>query len=48
MGRREAAVEPSAAPALTPDKLPAQSLVILGRPAPQRLADIAAERSIAA
>jgi cellulose synthase (UDP-forming) len=47
-GRRETAVEPSAAPALTQDKLPAQSLVIRARPAPQRLADIAAERSIAA
>jgi cellulose synthase (UDP-forming) len=47
-GRREASVEPSAAPALPPDKLPAQSLVILARPAPQRLADLAAERSVAA
>ena len=46
-GRRQAGVEPPATPAL-PDKLPAQSLVILAQPAPQRLADLAAERSIAA
>ena len=46
-GRRQAGVEPPATPAL-PDKLPAQSLVILAQPVPQRLADLAAERSIAA
>ena len=47
-GRRRAKAEPPAAPILPSDKLPAQSLVILARPAPQRLADLAAERSIAA
>jgi cellulose synthase (UDP-forming) len=46
-GRRQAGVEPPATPAL-PDKLPAQSLVVLAQPVPQRLADLAAERSIAA
>jgi cellulose synthase (UDP-forming) len=47
-GRRRAKLEPPAAPILPSDTLPAQSLVILARPAPQRLADLAAERSIAA
>jgi cellulose synthase (UDP-forming) len=41
-------IEPPAAPALPAEKLPAQSLVILSRPQPQRLAGLAAERSIAA
>ena len=47
-GRRRAKLEPPAAPILPSDTLPAQSLVILARPAPQPLADLAAERSIAA
>jgi cellulose synthase (UDP-forming) len=46
--RKDAKVEPPAAAVATSDKLPAQSLVILARPAAQRLADVAAERSIAA
>ena len=46
--RRDASAEPPAAPAITSEKLPAQSLVILARPAPQRLADLAAKRSKAA
>jgi cellulose synthase (UDP-forming) len=40
--------EPSAPPVVPSEKLPAESLVILARPKPQRLADLAAERSIAA
>jgi hypothetical protein len=46
--RRDASVEPPAAPAMTSEKLLVQSLVILARAAPQRLADLAAKRSIAA
>jgi cellulose synthase (UDP-forming) len=40
--------EALAAPGPPSDKLPAQSLVILARPASERLADLAARRSIAA
>ena len=40
--------EPSGSPVEPPEKLPAESLVILARPVPQRLADLAAQRSIAA
>jgi cellulose synthase (UDP-forming) len=47
-GRRPVGIEPPATPAAISDKLPARSLVILALPAPQRLADLAAERSIAA
>jgi cellulose synthase (UDP-forming) len=47
-GGKKAAVEPSAAPALIQEKLTAQSLVVHARPAPQRLADLAAQRAIAA
>jgi cellulose synthase (UDP-forming) len=47
-GGKKAAVELSAAPALIQEKLTAQSLVVHARPAPQRLADLAAQRAIAA
>jgi cellulose synthase (UDP-forming) len=39
-------VHAPAAPAFPAEKLPAQSLVILSRPRPERLADLAAERSM--
>jgi cellulose synthase (UDP-forming) len=45
---RRPKLEPLVVPVLSSDKLPAQSLVILAQPVPQRLADLAAERSIAA
>jgi cellulose synthase (UDP-forming) len=47
-GRRDARVEPPVTPASTQERLPAQSLVIHARPGPQRLADLAAQRAIAA
>ena len=47
-GRRDARVEPPVTPASTQETLPAQSLVIHARPGPQRLADLAAQRAIAA
>ena len=46
--RRDVIAEPPAEPAMASEKLPAQSLVILARPAPLRLADLAAKRSKAA
>jgi cellulose synthase (UDP-forming) len=46
--RKAPSVEPVAALLMTSDKLPAQSLVVLAQPAAQRLANLAAERSIAA
>jgi hypothetical protein len=45
---RRPKLESLVVPVLSSDKLPAQSLVILAQPVPQRLADLAAERSIAA
>jgi cellulose synthase (UDP-forming) len=48
MKRKDAVVDPPAAAAVLSDKLPAQALMILARPAARRLADLAAERSIAA
>jgi cellulose synthase (UDP-forming) len=47
-GTRQPKVQPSAPSAVPAEKLPAQSLVILARPEPKRLADLAAQRSIAA
>jgi cellulose synthase (UDP-forming) len=46
--RKAPSVEPVAALLMTSDKLPAQSLVVLAQPAAQRLANLAAERSVAA
>jgi cellulose synthase (UDP-forming) len=46
--RKDTRVESPAAAAMIPDKLPAQSLMILAQPATRRLADLAAKRSIAA
>jgi cellulose synthase (UDP-forming) len=47
-GRRKGRAETAVAGEPMQEKLPAQSLVIDARPPPQRLADVAAERSIAA
>ena len=47
-GTTQPKAEPSAPFLIPADKLPAESLVILARPEPQRLADLAAQRSIAA
>jgi cellulose synthase (UDP-forming) len=47
-GRRKGRADAAVAAEPLQDKLPAQSLVIDARPPPQRLADVAAERSIAA
>jgi cellulose synthase (UDP-forming) len=47
-GTRLPKSEPSAPPVVPFEKLPAESLIVLARPEPQRLADLAAERSIAA
>jgi cellulose synthase (UDP-forming) len=47
-GTMEPKVEPSAPLVAIFEKLPAESVVILAHPAPQRLADLAAKRSIAA
>jgi cellulose synthase (UDP-forming) len=47
-GRRKAIAAVPEAPEPVQEKLPAQALVIKGRPAPQRLADVAAQRSKAA
>jgi cellulose synthase (UDP-forming) len=47
-GRRKGRAETPVAAEPAQDKLPAESLVIDARPAPQRLAEVAAQRSIAA
>jgi cellulose synthase (UDP-forming) len=47
-GTTRVEIEAHTAPALPAEKLPAQSLVVLSQPQPKRLADLAAERSIAA
>jgi cellulose synthase (UDP-forming) len=47
-GRRKGIAEPPKAPEPPQEKLPAQSLIIGARPVAQRLADVAAERAIAA
>jgi len=47
-GTTQPKAEPSAPSAVSSEKLPAESLVVLARPEQQRLADLASERSIAA
>jgi cellulose synthase (UDP-forming) len=47
-GRRRGSAEPPVAPETIQEKLPAESVVINPRPVPQHLADVAAQRSVAA